>query len=286
MSCLTWILNSFRCLCRSPTNCWTRLNSASRGPVVAEVSLLTFPAYLLDAWSFCRSTTRSCSNLAFSATVSSSFWKRERRGEKIIPRSWHAPVIVVIVVVVRQAKVDDTSKTEIYLFLCFSFIYLEEYRLYLETMNGTIKSNFFLRTISLLFIYIYILFREENPDYFSLWKKFFILLEEWNERKVLDWIRVSLNSSDRKYTRNRFNFYPTPLARRLKFLGREFFFHKTRLYFNRPIKNDSDSSYLRVVRQQHPHSAQLFFQQKLLLPVSLRLRQIAPASLQFVPEAA
>lgn len=210
--------------------------------------------------------------------------EREKRG-KIIPRSWHV-IVVIVVVVVRQAKVDDTSKTEIYLFLCFSFIYLEEYRLYLETMNGTIKSNFFLRTISLLFIYIYILFREENPDYFSLWKKFFILFEEWNERKVLDWIRVSLNSSDGKYARNRFNFYPTPLARRLKFLGREFFSHKTRLYFNRPIKNDSDSSYLRVVRQQHPHSAQLFFQQKLLLPVSLRLRQIAPASLQFVPEAA
>lgn len=222
MSCLTWILNSFRCLCRSPTNCWTRLNSASRGPVVAEVSLLTFPAYLLDAWSFCRSTTRSCSNLAFSATVSSSFWKRERRGEKIIPRSWH--VIVVIVVVVRQAKVDDTSKTEIYLFLCFSFIYLEEYRLYLETMNGTIKSNFFLRTISLLFIYIYILFREENPDYFSLWKKFFILLEEWNERKVLDWIRVSLNSSDGKYARNRFNFYRYVSCSKIKILRKRIFF--------------------------------------------------------------
>lgn len=148
--------------------------------------------------------------------------EREKRG-KIIPRSWHV-IVVIVVVVVRQAKVDDTSKTEIYLFLCFSFIYLEEYRLYLETMNGTIKSNFFLKTISLLFIYIYILFREENPDYFSLWKKFFILFEEWNERKVLDWIRVSLNSSDRKYTRNRFNFYPTSLARRLKFLGREFFF--------------------------------------------------------------
>lgn len=101
VSCLTWILNSFRCLCKSPTNCWTRLNSASRGPVVAEVSLVTFPAYLLDAWSFCRSTTRSCSNLAFSATVSSSFWKRETRGRgKIIP--WRVPVVV------RQAKVDDT----------------------------------------------------------------------------------------------------------------------------------------------------------------------------------
>lgn len=80
--------------------------------------------------------------------------EREKRG-KIIPRSWHV-IVVIVVVVVRQAKVDDTSKTEIYLFLCFSFIYLEEYRLYLETMNGTIKSNFFLRTISLLFIYIYI----------------------------------------------------------------------------------------------------------------------------------
>ena len=152
--------------------------------------------------------------------------EREKRG-KIIPRSWHV-IVVIVVVVVRQAKVDDTSKTEIYLFLCFSFIYLEEYRLYLETMNGTIKSNFFLRTISLLFIYIYILFREENPDYFSLWKKFFILFEEWNERKVLDWIRVSLNSSDRKYARNRFNFYRYVSCSKIKILRKRIFFFTKR----------------------------------------------------------
>lgn len=85
-------------------------------------------------------------------------------------------------------KLRSTNRTKIYLFLCFWFIYLEEYRLYLETMNGTIKSIKFLfknrtmHAISLLSIYIYIVStREENPDYFPLWKKFFILSEEWNE---------------------------------------------------------------------------------------------------------
>ena len=78
----TWTLSSFLCLCRSPTSCCTRRNSASSGAVVLEVSLATLPAYLLDACTFCLSTTKSCSNLAFSATVSSSFWKHVRERER------------------------------------------------------------------------------------------------------------------------------------------------------------------------------------------------------------
>lgn len=76
----TWMLSSFLCLCRSPTSCCIRRNSASSGAVVLEVSLVILPAYLLDACTFCLNTTKSCSNLAFSATVSSSFCKpRESR---------------------------------------------------------------------------------------------------------------------------------------------------------------------------------------------------------------
>lgn len=44
--------------------------------------------------------------------------------------------------------------------------------------------------------------------------------------------------------------------------------------------------YLRVMGEQYPHSAQLALQQELLLPISLRLGQIASATLQFVPQPA
>lgn len=114
--------------------------------------------------------------------------------------------------IIKLDKLSSTNRTKIYLFLCFWFIYLEEYRLYLETMNGTIKSIKFLfknrtvHAISLLSIYIYIVStREENPDYFPLWKKFFILSEEWNEIRAKGKFSiefVSLLSSNRKSPRS------------------------------------------------------------------------------------
>lgn len=44
--------------------------------------------------------------------------------------------------------------------------------------------------------------------------------------------------------------------------------------------------YLRVLSEQHSHSAQLTFQQELLFPVPLGFGQIASATLQFVPQPA
>jgi len=44
--------------------------------------------------------------------------------------------------------------------------------------------------------------------------------------------------------------------------------------------------YLRVVSEQYSHSAQLAFQQELLLSIPLGFGQIAPATLQFVPQPA
>lgn len=124
------MLNSFRCLCRSPTNCWTLLNSASRGPVVAEVSLVRFPAYLLDAWSFCRSTTRSCSNLAFSATVSSSFCKVKIRGRII-----RASICEAVDKKLRTSSNRNGQRNGNLSISVLWLIYLEEYRLHLETTN-------------------------------------------------------------------------------------------------------------------------------------------------------
>lgn len=108
-------------------------------------------------------------------------------------------------------KLRSTNRTKIYLFLCFWFIYLEEYRLYLETMNGTIKSIKFLfknrtmHAISLLSIYIYCFDKRGKSWLLSTLEKilhsFRRMERNSNERKVLDWIRVSL-LSDRKSARS------------------------------------------------------------------------------------
>ena len=82
--CRTWMLSSWRCRWRSPTSCCTRCSSASRAAVVPHDTVSGTRATAdrwwcasepcLEACSFWRSTTNSCSNLAFSATVSSSFY--------------------------------------------------------------------------------------------------------------------------------------------------------------------------------------------------------------------
>lgn len=156
------------------------------------------------------------------------------------------------------------------------------------------------RILFLYFLYIYIcmyvLFRQEGKIlitfHFERNSSFFSKNGTKFGRKKSFRLNSRLFVVEQKIRAKSIQLLSRASCSRLKLLeiGREFFSFKTRLYFNRPIKrlveNNSDSSYLRVVRQQHPHSAQLFFQQKLLLPVSLRLRQIAPASLQFVPETA
>jgi hypothetical protein len=100
--CRTWMLNSWRCLCRSPTSCCTRRNSASRAAVVlvdtesgtrGKAGRCWDPRH--EACSFWRRTTSSCSNLAFSATVSSSFCKNVIRANHMQSLIFYSVVSVI-----------------------------------------------------------------------------------------------------------------------------------------------------------------------------------------------
>lgn len=89
----------------------------------------------------------------------------------------------------------------------------------------------FLYFLYIFYIYIYIVStRGENPDYFSLWNKFFILFEKWNEIRTKEKFSIELFRRRIENPREidfilRFEFEKIKTLE----VGRDFFFLKTRL---------------------------------------------------------
>lgn len=83
-----------------------------------------------------------------------------------------------------------------------------------------------LLSIYILYIHIYIVStRGENPDYFSLWNKFFILFEKWNEIRTKEKFSIELFRRRIENPREidfilRFEFEKIKILK----VGREFFF--------------------------------------------------------------
>lgn len=84
----------------------------------------------------------------------------------------------------------------------------------------------FLYFLYIFYIYIYIVStRGENPDYFSLWNKFFILFEKWNEIRTKEKFSIELFRRRIENPREidfilRFEFEKIKILK----VGREFFF--------------------------------------------------------------
>lgn len=95
-------------------------------------------------------------------------------------------------------------------------------------LNQFLFNNRTMHAISLLSIYIlyiHIYCFGENPDYFSLWNKFFILFEKWNEIRTKEKFSIELFRRRIENPREidfilRFEFEKIKTLK----VGREFFF--------------------------------------------------------------